>query len=76
MNTATVTLTLDAELAKQYEDATPEQQRKAQLMFELLLRRMTSPSRRTLSEVMDEISDKAEASGLTEDMLDDILNDE
>jgi hypothetical protein len=75
MNTATITLTVDAELAEQFEKASPEQQRKTQLMIELLLLRQLSVSDgRTLSAVMDDISRKAEERGLTEDTLSELLS--
>jgi hypothetical protein len=76
MNIATLSIPLDAQLVERYEQASPEQQRKARIMVELVLRQTIAPSQRTLSEVMDAISDYAEAQGLTEDMLDDLLNDE
>ena len=51
-----------------------QNQQKIQVLLNLWLRDLTLPSTRSLSEVMDEISAKAEARGLTPEILDSILH--
>ena len=73
MTTATVSLPLDPEAARIYSSASLEDQRKLRLLFSLWLREYDdSPT--SLRRLMDEISDKAEARGLTPEILESILN--
>jgi hypothetical protein len=76
MANATITLTVDQDVAEAYASASAEAQQKYQLLLNLWLRQLTSSPSRPLPEIMDELSAKAEARGLTEEELESILNDE
>lgn len=76
MKTATITLPVDAATAEAYAAATAEQQRKIQLLLSLRLQELTLSEGRPLPAVMDEISDQAEARGLTPELLESLLHDE
>ena len=70
-----ITIRVDPESARAYEAATPEERRKIDLLLGLRLKQVTSPAD-SLARVMREISEKAQARGLTEDTLDEMLRDE
>lgn len=76
MASATITLQVDPDVAEAYTSASREAQQKYQVLLNLWLRQLTSPPTRSLSEIMDELSAKAAARGLTEEELESILNDE
>lgn len=76
MPSATITFTVDKDVADAYASASAEAQQKYQLLLNLWLRQLTSTPSRPLPEIMDELSAKAEARGLTEEELESILNDE
>lgn len=57
-----------------FESASEEQRRKFEALVSLKLSDVTR-SKRPLEEVMSEISRKAQSRGLTEEILDSILND-
>lgn len=75
METREITIRVDPELARAYESATPEERRKIDLLLSLRLRQVTGPAA-PLEQVMREISEKAQARGLTEEILDDLLRDD
>lgn len=76
MANATITLQVDQDLAEAYASASAEEQQKYQLLLNLWLRQLTTTPSRSLPEIMDDLSAKAEARGLTEEELESILNDE
>ncbi len=69
-----ITLTVDSEVARAYNSASPEEKRKLDLLVSLSLREATS-SERSLQEVMLEISEKARSRGLTPEILQAILEE-
>ena len=73
MATATLTIRLDADTAQIYTAARAEDQKKMRLLLSLWLREF-SLSPKPLRTVMDEISDKAQARGLTPEILDSLLH--
>ena len=77
MATATLTIQVSEEAARAFTQVSPEDQRKIQLLLDLRLRDLTisSPPRKSLRAVMDEIGKNAAARGLTPDILESILND-
>lgn len=75
MEMTMITIPLDRETARIYNDASTEEQRKIQLLMRLFLKDFIV-SARPLAEIMDEASDEAERKGLTPEILDSILNDE
>ena len=76
MATVPITIEVDAEAAKVYAAASPEEQQKMQILLSLRLSDLTLRPRRTFREVANEISERAAARGLTPEILDSILRDE
>ena len=73
--TDTITLTLPAELVRKYRAAPAEKREAWDLMLEIRLRIMIDPPTRTLEEVMADVGREAAANGLTQEILDDILQE-
>ncbi|MGB5634146.1 MAG: hypothetical protein WBM44_10510 [Waterburya sp.] len=73
MDTKNITIRVNAEVARIFETASEEQRRKLEALLSLKLSDATR-SKRTLEEVMNEISRNAQARGLTPEILDSILN--
>jgi hypothetical protein len=76
MATTTITIQVDAEAAKAFAAASPEEQRKIQLLLSLRLQDLTTSQGKSLKTVMDEIGARAEARGLTPEILESLLRDE
>ncbi len=73
--TEEITLTVDSEVAQAYNSASPQERRKLELLVNLSLREATS-NKRSLQEIMLEISENARARGLTPEILQSILEEE
>jgi len=73
MALSNITVQLDSEAAKIYQRTPPKEQAKLRLLFSILLREFAD-SARTLDSIMDEIGERAEALGLTEEKLQALLN--
>ncbi len=72
MNTV-ISIPLDADTARLYNQASADMQRKFQILLGLWLRDLiVSPQ--PLQVVMDEISQKAQERGLTPEVLESLLN--
>ena len=71
MESKTIALWVNADLALLYEQASPEMQRKVQILFNMLLREMMATDANPLTELMDMISDRAHERGLTPEILDE-----
>ena len=65
----------DAEAAKAFAEASTEEQRKIQLLLSLRLQDLTASQGKALKTVMDEIGARAEARGLTPEILESLLRD-
>ena len=76
METVPITIEVDADAAKVYAAATPEEQWKMQLLLSPRLQDITTGPARPLREVIDEISQRAAERGLTPEILESILRDE
>lgn len=63
----TISIQVDADVAQTYYSANPEQQQKVQALMNLWLKRAIQVTQ--LQTVMDQLSDKAEANGLTPEVL-------
>lgn len=72
---ANITIEVDEAAAKAFAAASPEEQRKLQLLLSLSLQELTASPSRTL-QVMDDISREAEAKGLTPEILETLLSEE
>lgn len=75
MEIKTITIRVNAEVARLFEAASEEQRRKLEALLSLKLGDATR-SKRPLNELMREISRNAQARGLTPEILDSILNEE
>ena len=69
----TITIQVDEDIKKAFEGATPETQKQLSSILQLFLRE--NLHNKTLTEVMAEISDRAQQRGLTPEILQEILAD-
>lgn len=76
MSTESISITVDADAAQSFCEASPEERRKMELLLALRLRELTSGRVRPLKEIMDEIGAGAEAMGLTPEILESMLGEE
>jgi hypothetical protein len=74
METRTITIRVSPEAARVYNSATAEQQRKLEVLLSLKLTEVARTPR-PLEEIMDEISRKAQARGLTPEILESLLDE-
>lgn len=74
MTTTTITIQVDTDAARVYQSASEEDKKKLQALMSLWLREFGKPSK-PLQALMDEISDKAQARGLTPETLEALLNE-
>ncbi len=71
-----ITIPVDAETARAYHAASPDEQKKIQLLLRLRLRELAALPTDSLIQIMDDIGAKAEARGLTPEILESLLHDE
>ncbi len=76
METATISIQVDAASARAYTTAPAEEQRKLEILLSLRLRELTTGSSRSLQEIMDEIGNQAVARGLTPEILESLLHND
>jgi hypothetical protein len=76
MANTTISIPVDDSTALAYSQASVEQQQKIQLLLRLRVRELFSPSDVSLKQIMDDIGAKAEARGLTPQILETLLGDE
>jgi hypothetical protein len=76
MPEATITIPVDAETARAYHTASPDDQKKIQLLLRLRLRELSELPKNSLVEIMNAIGAKAEQRGLTPEILEALLHDE
>lgn len=76
MSETIIALPVDAETARVYHTASSEDRKKIQVLLRLRLRELTEPPSSSLAEIMDDIGAKAQARGLTPEILKDLLHDE
>ena len=74
METKAITIRVNAEIAQIFEVASEEERRKLEALVSLKLSN-TIQSKRPLEEVMSEISQNAQARGLTPEILDSVLSE-
>jgi hypothetical protein len=74
--TDTITITVDADTAKKYREATDKEREAYDLMLSLRLRMLTNPPTRTLEQVMADMGRYAAEQGMTEEVLNDILRED
>ena len=75
MSTESISITVEADAARSFSEASPEERRKIELLLALRLRELTAGRVRPLREIMDEIGTQAEAKGLTPETLEAMLGE-
>jgi hypothetical protein len=75
METKPITIRVNAEAARIFETVSEEQRLKIEVLLSLKLSEATR-QKRTLEEVMSDISRKAQSRGLTPEVLDSIVNEQ
>jgi hypothetical protein len=70
-----ITLEVTPEVAEAYQLASPQERKKIQTIVSILLQKHVDNDVTFLKELMDEISDRARARGLTPEILESILNE-
>jgi pseudouridine-5'-phosphate glycosidase len=72
---APITIDVPSDIAEMYRSTPRAEQEKIHVLLRVWLRDISKP-RRTLDEVMDEMSDYAESQGLTPEILEQLLRDD
>jgi hypothetical protein len=75
MATESITIRVDAEAARAYNEAPPEQRRTLEALLSMQLLEAAKP-RVPLRELMETISKRAQERGLTPERLQELLDDE
>lgn len=75
MSTEITSIQVEPDIAKAYNAASQEDRKKIQLLIRLWLRELSTQPNLSLTEVMDMISDRAQARGLTPEIMESILNE-
>jgi hypothetical protein len=70
-----ITIQVDAEAARAFKSASAEDRRKLEALISIRLREVTR-TRESLKAIMNKISQKAEESGLTPEILKAMLNED
>ncbi|MBW4498289.1 MAG: hypothetical protein KME57_01530 [Scytonema hyalinum WJT4-NPBG1] len=70
-----ITIQVSPEVAEAYQSASPQERKKIQAIVSILLQKQVDKDVAFLRELMDEISDRARARGLTPEILESILNE-
>ncbi|MBM3298328.1 MAG: hypothetical protein FJY85_00025 [Deltaproteobacteria bacterium] len=76
MSETVIALPVDSETARVYHTASPEDRKKIQLLLRLRLRELAELPTSSLVEIMNDIGAKAQAHGLTPEILEALLRDE
>lgn len=70
-----ITIQIDSDAAQAYQSASLEEKRKIQLLISNWLKEIIAKDKSSLTQFMNEISDKAQERGLTPEILKAILNE-
>ena len=73
MRNRTITIPLDPQTAQAYNAARAEERRKIQALLSLWLRELAAGELPSLQQVLDEAGRKAQARGLSPEILDSLL---
>ena len=69
-----ITIQVDPEIAKAYREAEPEKQQKIQTIVNNWLKSIIQE--KSLAQIIQEMQEQAKANGLTQEILDQILENE
>ncbi|PKN61911.1 MAG: hypothetical protein CVU57_26910 [Deltaproteobacteria bacterium HGW-Deltaproteobacteria-15] len=75
METERITILVDAEAAKAFKSASAEDRRKLEALLSIRISEVMR-TQESLQAIMDEISEKAETRGLTQEVLKKLLNED
>lgn len=75
MANTTISIPVDEATALAYSQASAEEQRKIQILLRLRAYELFTQADTSLQQIMDEIGEKAEARGLTPEILETLLSD-
>ena len=70
-----ITISVDADLAEIYRSASESERRKLDLLLSIRLRNILTRPKKSLSALMDEISQEAQRNGMTPEILESILSE-
>ncbi len=70
-----ISIEVSPETAAAYQSASSEEKERVRILIDLLMRRPSEDDSDFLGKLMDEISDRAEARGLTPEILESLLNE-
>lgn len=70
-----ISIEVSPEAAELYQAAPPEEKERVRALVDLLIRKPVNNDLEFLRKLMDEISDEAEARGLTPEILESLLNE-
>jgi hypothetical protein len=70
-----ISIEVSPETAEAYQSASPEDKERVRILVNLLMKKPREDNIDFLSKLMDEISDRAEARGLTPEILESLLNE-
>ncbi len=71
-----ITIPVDPETGRAFEQASAEEQRKLRLLLSLRLRELTTTSLPALQTILDEVGREAQEKGLTPEILSTLLHAE
>jgi hypothetical protein len=69
----TITIPLDPQTAQMYNSASAQEKPKMQALLGLWLRELVASEQRSVQQILDEAGRKAQARGLTPEMLESLL---
>jgi hypothetical protein len=75
MGSSRIALAVDDDAGRAYASASSEEKRKIQFLLRLRLRELTATPTRSLREVVEDVGAKAEARGLTPEILASLLRE-
>ncbi|MFZ4555875.1 MAG: hypothetical protein ACOYN8_05785 [Pseudanabaena sp.] len=70
----TITIEVEPEIAKAYQNSSSTERQKIQLTFNVLFKQIMNT--RSLEDIIQEMQTQAKANGLTQEILDEILNED
>lgn len=75
MSTETISLHVDADTARFFTNASPQERLRLELLLGLRLRELATKPIQPMSEIMAEMSREAAERGLTPEILEELLRD-
>jgi hypothetical protein len=70
----TIIIEVEPEIARAYQNSSSTERKKIQLTFNILFKQIMNT--RSLEDIIQEMQTQAKANGLTQEMLDEILNED